>query len=789
MFRQQKAAAFLEASLILQYQSRQSRMGSLCKPYGLPQLCFLLMMCMTLSKAMASGDYLIGLGSYDITGPAADVNFMGYANPSQTAAGIHFRLRARTFIAASASDKTTRFAFVNLDACMGSDIVTLKVLESLKKRYGDLYSENNVAISGTHTHSGPGGYLQYVLYIITSLGFVHQSYDALVEGIVLSIVQAHDNLQPGSVYVNIGALIGANINRSPSAYLNNPSEERARYQYDTDKDMTLLKFVDDEWGAVGAFSWFATHGTSMNRTNQLISGDNKGAAARLMEDWYNTKLGIQGGNLVKFTNNSFNSNGPETITQADEKDLKNQNTSSMMPRVRRAISGTTRQPFIAAFCQSNVGDTSPNVLGAVCVDTGLPCDFNHSTCNGENELCIGRGPAFPDDFASTNIIGDRQFKKAATLLKTASTKLVGNIDYRHTYVDFSKVKVVLPSTSSEGDKGSVVTNCPAAVGFSFAAGTTDGPGAFNFVQGDNQGNLFWKLVGSLLKAPSQDQVDCQQPKPILLDIGETTVPYAWAPAVLPLQIVRLGNFVILCVPSEFTTMAGRRLRDAVKATLIAKGNGDFNNNTVVIIAGLTNSYSQYVTTYEEYQVQRYEGASTLYGPHTLSAYIQELTKLAAALAEGKSVEPGTPPPDLYDKQLEYLPGVVFDDTPANVNFGDVIEDVPPKGSLKMGDVVIASFWSACPRNDLFTERTFSLVEVLDTKGSWKPAYDDDDLSLRFLWSRPSTLSPYSQATIRWEIPTTAAPGTYRLRHFGAAKHFGGGNLQYFNGTSSTFVVS
>jgi neutral ceramidase len=95
------------------------------------------------SKSIScSSDFLIGLGSYDITGPAADVNFMGYANPSQTGAGIHFRLRARTFVIASHDDNRTRFAYVNLDACMGSDIVTLKVLESLKTRF----------VSLTHLH-------------------------------------------------------------------------------------------------------------------------------------------------------------------------------------------------------------------------------------------------------------------------------------------------------------------------------------------------------------------------------------------------------------------------------------------------------------------------------------------------------------------------------------------------------------------------------------------------------------------------------------------------------------
>lgn len=36
----------------------------------------------------------------------------------------------------------------------------------------------------------------------------------------------------------------------------------------------------------------------------------------------------------------------------------------------------------------------------------------------------------------------------------------------------------------------------------------------------------------------------------------------------------------------------------------------------VVIAGPANTYGHYVTTREEYSVQRYEGASTLYGPCT-----------------------------------------------------------------------------------------------------------------------------------------------------------------------------
>jgi neutral ceramidase len=209
----------------------------------------------------------MGLGSYDITGPAADVNMMGYANMEQVASGVHFRLRARAFIVAEPYKK--RIAFVNLDAGMASQLVTIKVIERLKQRYGELYTEENVAISGTHTHAGPGGYLQYILYLVTSLGFVHQSFNALVDGIEQSIIQAHENLRPGSILINKGELLDAGVNRSPSAYLNNPAHERSKYEYDVDKEMTLVKFVDDQWGPVGSFNWFATHGTSMSRTNAL----------------------------------------------------------------------------------------------------------------------------------------------------------------------------------------------------------------------------------------------------------------------------------------------------------------------------------------------------------------------------------------------------------------------------------------------------------------------------------------------------------------------------------------
>ena len=127
-------------------------------------------------------------------------------------------------------------------------------------------------------------------------------------------------------------------------------------------------------------------------------------------------------------------------------------------------------------------------------------------------------------------------------------------------------------------------------------------------------------------------------------------------------------------------------------------------------------------------------------------------------------------------------------TPTGVNFGDVKIDVPHNSTFKRGTIVSVTFWSACPRNDLMTEGTFALVELLQDHKTWIPAYDDDDFCLRFKWSRPKNLSPQSYAAIEWRIPESAAPGVYRISHFGASKALLG-SIRHFTGSSSAFLVA
>ncbi|GAB2258815.1 hypothetical protein Droror1_Dr00014975 [Drosera rotundifolia] len=90
----------------------------------------------------------------------------------------------------------------------------------------------------------------------------------------------------------------------------------------------------------------------------------------------------------------------------------------------------------------------------------------------------------------------------------ASEEPKGKIDYRHAYVDFSKLEVTVPKQRGDNE---VVKTCSAAMGFGFAAGTTDGSRAFDFKQGDA------KVDGM--------NIVCQSPKPILLAIGEMNIPY------------------------------------------------------------------------------------------------------------------------------------------------------------------------------------------------------------------------------------------------------------------------
>lgn len=260
----------------------------------------------------APGLFQLGAAASDITGPAAETRMFGYAELAQQTMGIHSRLKSRAFVIIDPC-ANERLAFVSADLLSITQAVKLEVTKRVRAELGEGWGEGNLLLTATHTHSAPGGYSHYLLYNLTILGFDPQNFEAVVSGIVESIVTAARAAVPGELRLARGELEGASINRSPRAYALNPPEERARFAHDVDTEMTALRFDAQDGSPLGLVNWFAVHATSMGPTHRLISSDNKGWASDHFE-----------------------------------------------ARMREVAPG-----FVAAFANANEGDVSPNLHGGM----------------------------------------------------------------------------------------------------------------------------------------------------------------------------------------------------------------------------------------------------------------------------------------------------------------------------------------------------------------------------------------------------------------------------------------
>ncbi|PHH54545.1 Neutral ceramidase [Ceratocystis fimbriata CBS 114723] len=694
-----------------------------------------------------TGDkYLIGAGRGDITGPVVEINMAGYADLAQAGTGLRQRIYSRAFIFGDVSKPEDRVVYVVLDTQSGDTAIRNGILEGLAK-LGDeykVYSRHNVAITSTHSHSGVGGYYNYLLPQVTSLGFEKQNYQAIVDGAVLSIKRAHESLTTGYLDMATTEIEEGGINRSLWSYMHNPKEEQDLYNSPVEKTMWVLRLTrESDRKSLGVVSWYATHGTSLLQNNTHIAGDNKGVAAYLFE-----------------------------------KDMENDENAA--------------EGFVAAFSQSAMGDISPNTLGSWCDDgSGQQCSFENSTCSdGRSQSCRSRGPMFDKldlGVSSCFEIGRRQFagaKAAWDSMTTSSTKIVGStVKAYHFFHDMRYAEFT-------NQKGEIVKTCPGALGYSFAAGTTDGPGFADFTQNDSgepDANPFWKIVSGALKNPSDEQRKCQEPKPILLDIGEIDFPYAWGANLIDMQSLRVGQLIIMVGSGEITTMSGRRWRKAV-AEAAAKQDITQGVEPIVLNSGPSNTYSHYVTTPEEYDVQRYEGASTLFGRNTLDAYINLTLSSLHYLAPDSTdlPESGKLPPDNRDNSLSLTSGVVRDDEPKDTSFGDCL--IQPQIKISPGGVVNATFVAANPRNNLRLEGTFAAVEMKQGN-TWTQVRSDYDWHLVYSWKRTNTLLGHSKVVITWEVEEDTAPGTYRLVYYGDSKGLFSDDTTPFEGRSDEFQVA
>jgi neutral ceramidase len=533
--------------------------------------------------------YNIGTGIGEVTDPAVGLPMQGMADKNQITTGVESPLYARAFVIADPESATAdgRVALVVADIWSGTRRVKDAVVQRLAAAHAGLYTDENVLLAGTHTHSAPGGYSGTLLYDFdfSRGGCDEATVTCIADGCLRAVEMAHANLAPGRIYVNRGEVVDCGRNRSEPAYLCNPQAERDQLGADTDREMLLLKFVKigdgDQERPVGVLNWYPIHPTDRGQKNTLVTGDNKGYASALFEQQMGTDV-----------------SQPET--------------------------------FVAAFANANCGDVSGNVE-------------------------LGHIPDGIHDRAQMERHGRQQFEVADGLFQIASEEVTGPVEHRHTRVDFSNVTI--------GTGGA--RSWPGALGISFAAGSAEdsvpepdlgiheGITVQNIGEGDA---LITGVAGLGLsaifgisvigQAEAVTEREGHLPKPVVLMPGIDEPPAV--PEVLPVQLLRVGTVAVLGIPGELTTMAGRRLRTTILDALSATG------VTHVALGTYANEYAQYITTLQEYSSQQYEGASTLFGPHTLQAYQQVAAGLATAMAQGSPTAPGpTPTPWSSPPQRRY----------------------------------------------------------------------------------------------------------------------------------------
>lgn len=540
---------------------------------------------------------LIGTSKRNITPDISGITMMGWGQFSNKAYGVGMPIYCRSFVFYN-NKSNKKIVFV----CAEIAFITIALKQGVINYLNNLgykeFDENNVMLSATHTHSAPGGYSHYMMYNLNSYGFVEDVFEYYVKNISESIIEANKDFIEARLNFNYGEIeVDKNVafNRSIESYnLNKDVKKLSKEQSNIaiDRNMYLLEINDKNNNLLSVINWFSVHCTNVHSDNFLIHPDNKGIAANKLE-----------------------------------KDMINIGNKS----------------FVSAFAQGSCGDVTPNYK----VYKNIP---------------FTRGE-FEDDYKSADFNGTIQYQQAKKLLDSSDKlKLNDSIDYIYSYVDFSNVEI--DPEFSNGEKNKTTS---ASIGVSMILGTKEGPGMDSSLKKVIEAvsitlyKRYYLTLSELEKEKLKEKLKSQGKKIIFADLGEGSIltnknisklpiPESvdemvkvlknmakdnaignkpWTPNILPIQIFIIGELSIIAVPAEFTTIAAKRLKNTVLNILKNRGVKE------IVLSGYSNGYAGYVTTYEEYQAQLYEGGSTHFGQWTLSAYQTEFKKLALELCKSE----------------------------------------------------------------------------------------------------------------------------------------------------------
>jgi neutral ceramidase len=217
-----------------------------------------------------------------------------------------------------------------------------------------------------------------------------------------------------------------------------------------------------------------------------------------------------------------------------------------------------------------------------------------------------------------------------------------------------------------------------------------------------------------------------------------------------LQVLRIGDTLLVAVPGEATVEAGRRITASALAAA-PEGVDD------AAILGLTNDYVGYFTTPEEYDEQHYEGGHTVFGKWSTLLVIEGGRELTEAIASGQPA----PPPDEDPNRFPYPPpGGSGGAVGGGAGQGTI--RTQPACSVPRMELVEVTWDGGPDGHDRPVDTPFVLLERRGPDQSWRAV--DSDLGDAFTWTEEDG-TYWARHDVAPDLPL----GTYRL-HITAARY-------------------
>lgn len=217
------------------------------------------------------------------------------------------------------------------------------------------------------------------------------------------------------------------------------------------------------------------------------------------------------------------------------------------------------------------------------------------------------------------------------------------------------------------------------------------------------------------------------------------------PSVMPVQILRIGPTAIAGLPFEVTVESGRRVAAAVLEAL-----APMTGVERVAVSSLANEQFCYLTTPEEYSLQRYEGGNTLYGPHSQPFVTAAAAGLAGDLAATGHVE------DIKTRRTFEFAAARYLARPAGSRVERRLDGAARYvDATRTEDGYWELPWTDVPPGDLHWHEPLARVEVRAADGAWVPLVLDgrpvDDQGYHLGVTRLGTAGPGEHGPVRYAV--------------------------------------